>query len=243
MAISTPTASTDRGVPRISTRLAVELVVDSFEHYEEPKAVLKHVKEAGFFPELLRTKAYLNPPAVVVVVPVYSMDLRRFGAISIRRDLDGPDKEDVAAAGTIVTVDTVMTPTDLTLVKFDKGKAFSHGPITFDELSRKGAGAVLRDLKLDPTKVVLGKFSRGRGLAPLVLEDMVADEVHAGYLSEAEASRVLSNVELSADIARLHAYVSEAMMLRAGCSACCSSSCFGCTSCSCVIFELRATAR
>lgn len=233
--------SDDLGVPRLNTRLAVELFVDSFELYEEPKKLFEYLKDEGFYPELLRAKGYLNRPFVIGVIPAYSTDLRRLAAVSVRRNLDAVGGEDVTAAATIVSVDTVMTPIDFTLLRVQDGKVAASGPISFDELARKGFRGVLGDLSVDATKVVLSQLTRGRALAPLVLDDLVADEVRAGYLTSAEATRVLSNAELSADIARLHAYVSEALGGASGCSACCSSSCFGCTSCSCFIITTKAT--
>ncbi len=231
--------SDDLGVPRLNTRLAVEFFVDSFELFDEPKAIFDYLRDKGFCPELLRAKGYLNLPFVVGVLPAYSTDLRRLAAVSVRRNLDSADKKEVAAAGTIVTVDAVMRPVDFTLLRVEKGKVVANGPITFDELARKGFEGVLKDLKIDARKVLLARLTRGRALAPLVLDDLVEDEVRAGYLTDSEAGRVLSNAELSADIARLHAYVSEAMGLGGGCSACCSSSCFGCTSCSCFIITTK----
>ena len=226
----------DVDVPRLNTRLAVELFIDSFELYDEPRALFDYLREKGFCPELLRAKGYLSLPFVVGVIPAYSTNLRRLASISVRRNLDDVSKDAVTAAGTIVTVDAVMTPVDFTLLRVDGGKVVANGPVSFDDLAKKGFEGVLKELKINARKVLLTKITRGRALAPLVLDDLVGDELQAGFLTQSEASRVLSNAELSADIARLHAYVSEAVGAKAGCSGCCSSSCFGCTSCSCFIF-------
>jgi hypothetical protein len=223
-------------VPRLNTRLAVEMISDSFEIYEEPKALLKHLSRKGFYPELLRSKGYLNLPHVVAVVPAYSTNLKQLAAVSVRRNLDDVSNQSVSAAGTIVTVDTVMTPINFTILRVVKGKVVENGPISFRAVEEKGFQRILKELNLEDGPVVFSKLTRGRALAPVVLDDLVEDELRAGYLTRAEAGRVLSNAELSADIARLHAYISEATgAVGGGCSACCSSSCFGCTSCSCFI--------
>src|SRR5262249_9191990 len=120
----------DSGIPRLSTRLAVELIADSFEHYDEPRALFAYLREKGFSPELLRTKGYLNLPAIVAVVPAYSTNLRQFAAISVRRIFnDGGAADEIGAAGTIVSVDAVMTPTDFKLLRVDGGRVVETGPV------------------------------------------------------------------------------------------------------------------
>ncbi len=227
-------------VPRLNTRLAVELISDSFELYDEPKLLFAHLKKKGFYPELLRSKGYLNLPHVVGVVPAYSTNLKRLAAVSVRRNLDDITNKSVNAAGTIVTVDRVMTPVDFTILRIVRGKVVESGPISFRELEDKGFEKVLKKFNVGDRSVLFANLTRGRPLAPVVLNDLVEDELRAGYLTGPEASRVLSNAELSADIARMHAYISEATGAAAGgCSACCSSSCFGCTSCSCFIITTK----
>lgn len=94
--------SDDLGVPRLNTRLAVELFVDSFELYEEPKKLFEYLKDEGFYPELLRAKGYLNRPFVIGVIPAYSTDLRRLAAVSVRRNLDAVGGEDVTDRKSVV---------------------------------------------------------------------------------------------------------------------------------------------
>jgi hypothetical protein len=216
---------------RMHPRLAAEMMLDAQDTVADARTIAESLRGRGFSPDFVRTKGYVDPPYAVAVLPFYSRDMTAVASLSVRRNVADLDDPDVAARGTIVRLAGAAMPIDFTILVVDEARLADFGPIPFAELTGDGVANVLRRLGVERT---VQRFSKGLGLAPLVLEDMVRDELKLNFLSPSEGHRMLSDASLYSELASLHAHLGRAAA-RPGCSACCSSSCYGCTSCSCHI--------
>jgi hypothetical protein len=233
------------GVRRLSPRVSAELLLDA-QVADEPRQLMKHLRDQGFAPDYLRSKSYVarGPRRnVVSILPFGDQDLTAVAALSVQRDLDEEDGE-LAASATIVRLRGAASPVDFTILQVRDGEVLSLGPVPFRALQEDGPSGALTAM-LSGTQLTapqrLARVARGRGIAPIALGDLVDDEVRLGFTSPEERSRIVADADLYADVARLHSYVSQSRAGNnggsTGCSYCTSTSCYACTSCSCGILS------
>jgi hypothetical protein len=219
-------------------RLVAEMLLDSEEFHDEPAAMMRYLREAGYSPDYIRCKGYLssNREEVVCVLPFTSGDMESVAGLGIRRRLDQEDR-DVSAQATIVRLANGVRPVDFTALVVRRGEVRTFGPARFDELQTEGARAVGTRLAegQDIPRRELVRASKGRAIAAAAVEDLAREERDIGFISPSEYQTIINDVEFYADIARVHSYLSAAEGGNGGCKACCSSSCYACSSCSCNI--------
>jgi hypothetical protein len=234
-------------VERLHPRLVAEMLLDSFEFHEEPRALLGHLREQGFYPDFVRCKGYVGATTTeaVAIVPLLSFDLSRVAGIGIRRSLVDPDEKEASGTATIVRLAHGINPIEFWLVTADGGKVREVGPTPFRRLIEEGAREVASSLvpARDRRKLKslnLGQMTKGRAIAAAAVEDLATEERDIGFISESEYHQLVKDAELYADIARLHSYLSAVALAsedgeKVGCKYCTSTSCYVCTSCSCII--------
>lgn len=216
-------------VRRVHPRLAAEMVLDAQECSSDGRLLIEYLHERGFSADYVRSKGYLGDPFVVAVLPLYHRDMTAVASLSVRRNVDNLDDNQMPARATIVRLSGAAAPVDFSILFVENDRVKEIGPVTFDELAKLGVSGVLKRSGCDGA---VKRITKGRGLAPVVLEDMVSDELKLEFLSSSEAHRILSDASLYTDLARLHASVGRESL---SCESCCSTSCYACTSCSCGI--------
>lgn len=216
-------------VKRVHPRLAAEMLLDAQDCSDDGRLLLGYLREHGFSADYVRAKGYLGDPFVVAILPLYHQDMTAVASLSVRRNVANLDDHQMPARATIVRLSGAATPVDFTILAVEKGKIREMGPITFSELTQQGVSGVL---KRSGCEGALKRITKGRGLAPVALEDLVNDELKLEFLSRSEAHRILSDASLYTDLARLHASIGAESF---SCEHCTSTSCYACTSCSCGI--------
>jgi hypothetical protein len=224
---------------RMHPRLVAELLLDSEEFHEEPAAMMRYLREAGYSPDYIRCKGYLgsNGEEVVCILPFTSADMESVAGLGIRRRLDQED-HDVSAQATIVRMANGVRPVDFTALAVREGEVRGFGPARFDELATDGVRAIGTQLagRRQIQRITMVRASKGRAIAAAAVEDLAREERDIGFISPSEYQTIINDVEFYADIARIHSYLSAVDENgNGGCKACCSSSCYACSSCSCNI--------
>ncbi len=220
---------------RMHPRLAAEMVLDAFEYEEEPKGLINELRNRGFDADMLRVKGYINHAQgyIVCVLPMCSHDMQSVASISLRKNIANSEDTYVPAGATIVKTSQAVNPEEFTVITYEKGRLKESKPGSFEALKKQGARGVFKEMygrtKLDRFE----RMSKGRALAGVVLKDFAVDEYNLGFISKGEFNKMMGDSDLYSEISRIHSYVGAVAAKGGGCSLCCSSSCYACSSCSC----------